>query len=501
MNYFKYITPLLIVVLASCIYNTKTETTIIGKTTSDDIPEQIYYSVPINGICNGLIKDSVLIDSKGNFEIKLDIEKPSFVKLMIWGKASRTLVIEKGRTYQLELSTETSDYAFHVIDENKEVQDKIRSLKYSSHIQNPTRQYLKLSSIEETRLKLKTAKEEELNTFKELLSEDKISNGFYQLIQIDRDCFYAAIKATISLIKKYEDLRKENGAFTKEYKNLWQESFTEASVSNINLMRSPWYFSFADNFVEYNIFNAVSFKQEDHVKLYEDGLYHSNHLEISKKHLQSIFAEYHHAAYLMNAAIQKRFEKELISLYHDFTSDYPNSQYTIFLSPMIDPIEEFHIIKEKPFNSNIEFVERSEQQFVNDKKDNNTLKDVIQSLHGKKLYVDVWATWCGPCKEEFKHKSKLYDLLNEYNVEVLYISIDEKDKDQQWRDMIKFYELKGHHIRANEQLDEELRKLYPLHEGIAIPWYMLVDENGKVKIDFASKPSELKSLEMELKLI
>ncbi len=500
MNVLRILIAFLFIGLYAC-QNKNIETKIFGKITGD-ISKGIYYTLPIDGVCNFVFKDSVQHDSLGNFEIDLEIDVPSFVRVILWGKASRTLLVEKGKTYQLDINAaESDDKVFSVLGDNAEIQDGIQLFDNPDNIQRSARSISRNSTVAKIKDKLAVLKQTELDPFMELLSDHKISKEFYELVKIDRDCYYAAIQGTIALLKKYEDLRKENGVFTNEVNSLWDEAFVEFSPSDISLMRSPWYYSFANNYVEYTIYTDSTFNQENVLAIFEEGLRHSFHLKKSKEHFTLDVLEYHNASYLFNAAFQTRYEKELIELFAAFNVEFPHSSYRRFIKPLIDPIVEFHKAKEDPFSAEVEFIETSEQKVIGAAKEYNSLNDVLESLKGRKLYIDVWATWCAPCKEEFAHKDKLYDLLGQYDFDILYISIDEKDKEEQWRNMIKFYDLKGQHIRANERLDTELVKLFPLHDGIAIPWYLIVDENGEIKIDFASKPSELNSLEMELKMI
>ena len=57
---------------------------------------------------------------------------------------------------------------------------------------------------------------------------------------------------------------------------------------------------------------------------------------------------------------------------------------------------------------------------------------------GKVVYADVWATWCGPCREEMPNSLKLHGELEGEPVEFLYICIDSKEKD--WEVLKKNWE-------------------------------------------------------------
>ncbi|MDR1153111.1 MAG: TlpA family protein disulfide reductase, partial [Bacteroidales bacterium] len=168
--------------------------------------------------------------------------------------------------------------------------------------------------------------------------------------------------------------------------------------------------------------------------------------------------------------------------------DYPNSKYPEYIRPLINEIVLYHQTVEKPFDENVHFLDGYENI--------NTLEEALKPLKGKKIYIDVWATWCGPCKEEFKHRQELKKILDRQNIQQLYISIDQDDQDLRWKECIKFYGLSGTHIRANRNLDMDLRKRYDKkakgpNYSMGIPWYMRVDENGHIIKEHAETPSEI----------
>ena len=149
-------------------------------------------------------------------------------------------------------------------------------------------------------------------------------------------------------------------------------------------------------------------------------------------------------------------------------------------------IVDFYNKVDRDFSENITFVENFENI--------NTLEELFKPMKGKKIYVDVWATWCVPCKEEFKHSERLKQILKEKDIQMLYISIDREIEDAQWKNLIKYYNLEGKHIRVNENLKNKLHYQYDEKSGmIVIPWYILIDEEGNILQKQAKRPSQIVS--------
>ena len=57
----------------------------------------------------------------------------------------------------------------------------------------------------------------------------------------------------------------------------------------------------------------------------------------------------------------------------------------------------------------------------------DSIEHTIGDFHGKKLFINIWATWCGPCRAELPHLQSLYDSLrSDTTIAFLFIS-DEPD--------------------------------------------------------------------------
>lgn len=112
----------------------------------------------------------------------------------------------------------------------------------------------------------------------------------------------------------------------------------------------------------------------------------------------------------------------------------------------------------------------------------------LSKFKGKVVYIDFWASWCGPCKVQFPFAKKLHESLPEKlkkEVVFLYISID--DTVEKWKDGIKSNGLEDFvngHVEGGWGA-EVLAQL-----GIrSIPRYMLVDKSGKIVDANARRPN------------
>lgn len=123
----------------------------------------------------------------------------------------------------------------------------------------------------------------------------------------------------------------------------------------------------------------------------------------------------------------------------------------------------------------------------------------LDDLKGKFVYVDVWATWCGPCKREIPFLKEIEKAYHGKNIEFVSISIDKAKDHEAWKKMVKEKELTGIQLFADNDWNSNFIKDYKIN---GIPRFILIDPAGNIVSPDAPRPSsnDLKVLLDELKL-
>jgi thiol-disulfide isomerase/thioredoxin len=115
----------------------------------------------------------------------------------------------------------------------------------------------------------------------------------------------------------------------------------------------------------------------------------------------------------------------------------------------------------------------------------------LDDLKGKYVYVDVWATWCGPCKREIPFLKEVEKEFHGKKIEFVSISIDKKGAYEAWRNMVTEKELSGIQLFAGDDL--QFMDDYGI-EGI--PRFILIDDKGNIVNSDAPRPSNPKLKEV-----
>ncbi|MCF6129370.1 TlpA family protein disulfide reductase [Flavobacterium sp. AS60] len=115
-------------------------------------------------------------------------------------------------------------------------------------------------------------------------------------------------------------------------------------------------------------------------------------------------------------------------------------------------------------------------------------KTTLESLKGKYVYIDLWATWCGPCRAEIPFLKELEKSLHDKNIAFVSISTDSEKDHEKWRTFVKEKELTGIQLYA-DRANMDFIKAFNVN---TIPRFILIDPTGTVVDADAARPSDPK---------
>lgn len=117
----------------------------------------------------------------------------------------------------------------------------------------------------------------------------------------------------------------------------------------------------------------------------------------------------------------------------------------------------------------------------------------LGELKGKYVYIDVWATWCGPCKREIPSLKEVEKQYHGKNIEFISTSIDVAEDHDTWLNMVNDMSLGGTQLFADNDWNSQFVKDYGI-EGI--PRFILVDPEGNIVNADAPRPSNPRLVEL-----
>jgi thiol-disulfide isomerase/thioredoxin len=114
----------------------------------------------------------------------------------------------------------------------------------------------------------------------------------------------------------------------------------------------------------------------------------------------------------------------------------------------------------------------------------STFKEVIDQHKGKKILIDVWASWCRDC---IAGMPKVKELQKKFpDVVCLFLSVDEKIGS--WKRGVKRYNISGEHYNLPKGMKEG--DLVNFLNVSWIPRYLVVDEKGNITLFNATDASD-----------
>ncbi len=159
----------------------------------------------------------------------------------------------------------------------------------------------------------------------------------------------------------------------------------------------------------------------------------------------------------------------------DNIADLQNIYYTYVTSPSLNAI-----FKKACAKWDKAAVGRPSPDFKGE--DINGKQMSLRDFRGKYVYIDIWATWCGPCQRELPFLKKLEEKYRERNITFVSLSVD-TDK-AKWEARVKSGELCGTQLLIGR--GTKFQKDYRIN---GIPRFILLDPNGRIVNPDMTRPS------------
>jgi thiol-disulfide isomerase/thioredoxin len=319
--------------------------------------------------------------------------------------------------------------------------------------------YVKGSDLKEYKKSVELWRDKRYDFLSQARQKEHFSDGFLNYINADiinGYSFYLYYPLTYGVIKRSECPQ----SYFDDAGLIWNEDSQFHSVA-----ANSW-IKYADD----NIYKSID-------KIYEliISKFKGEQQDYMISYLISIYALKQDQAY--NIKLNRIIDSAL--------SHITNHDYIEFIKLSRD----FYLQSDRYFPDN---VLDSTYLKIYGKSDKITLREVFKMYEGKPLYIDVWASWCGPCRGDISGSVKAKEYLHGAGVEYLYFSIDENENS--WA---KAAETDG--ITKNQFLLCDL-KSSPIVKFLNfnyIPFYILLHNDHKILTTLAPRPVEafLKSLE------
>lgn len=401
---------------------------------------------------------------KGKFTVEADITKATFANLII-GDESTSIYLMPDQKLSVSVNTkefdESLEYSGDFAGENNFLAAYF--LEFEDEGKDPTRGWYGELESEDFIAKHKERLDAKVELLLNFRSENEINNDFVDTWQENETYIMYGTLLYYPMIKAYYAKKSRNEVVHNDY-----FSFLEnCDYNNESLLSQDGYLFFLDQYLGYKL-NAVQQNSSG-------GYNPLNHFLIAEMILTGKTKTTAQAAYLRNRLNSIELSK-IDPYWESFITDC-GTEVAEYLQSIYDRVKDL-----QPGNLAPQFT------LQNLEGDEVSLSD----FKGKVIYIDFWASWCGPCMQQVPYAKELKEeYADNKDMVFLYISIDKDDK--AWRKAIEEKELKGVHVLAKD-FKHDVPQSYNVS---GIPTYYIIGRDGNIYKNNAPRPSsgdELKKL-------
>lgn len=127
------------------------------------------------------------------------------------------------------------------------------------------------------------------------------------------------------------------------------------------------------------------------------------------------------------------------------------------------------------------------------------LRKLIEPYKGKIILLDIWGTWCGPCKEALSHSQEEYERLKPYDMVFLYLA--NRSNEDSWKNVINEYNVMGENVVHYNLPEAQQSAVEHFLKVSSFPTYKLIDAFGNILPVNADPRGDLDALVRVIEMI
>jgi thiol-disulfide isomerase/thioredoxin len=196
-------------------------------------------------------------------------------------------------------------------------------------------------------------------------------------------------------------------------------------------------------------------------------------------------AEYLYAV-MIEGALRTCNPKNLVPIYQRFSGSYPQSGYIAWMDPSIAKVK---ASLRQSLNNKMIFVKDNGMKI-------DSFAAVLALFKGRTVLLDMWGTWCGPCRSELEVNNEfLRTHFAGRELDFLYVANYDEHSEQFWKELIAYFQLEGTHILANRSLSANIMKNV---RGTGYPTYVVIKKDGSYELSRSGFPMDRQMLIKQL---
>lgn len=417
------------------------------------------------------------LDSVGNGKIESNLSKPIFSSIQIGSKYSEVYLFPGYDMVATIDSLSRHDKPIKFIGNGSDVNNYLAMVFFiTEKIKMAKGKYISTLGLDEFNQRFDSLSRAIKAFHLHYTDSIKLANNLKELLERKNNIKFLAIRQEYAFalyndyLSKHSTDLKNNKVVQKfimpnGFQNITDEVPFDTAILNMGIFEYNHLLQlYLYNKIYNSNFNTSNNEKDHYISKADEDIRTGGYTAGIKEYLLAINIKY----WMMTQGITPATNL----IFKNFKEDYPNSAYSLTV--------------QKNYNEWLAIAPGNPApDFSGTTPDGKNLS--LTDLKGKVVYVDVWATWCGPCIEEIPDSKKMQkEFEGNTDIEFLNVSID-RDKAAWKKFLLEDKTWKGLHLHQQE---EEINSFWKAYKMAGVPTYILIDQDGKIVNAKASRPSE-----------